>query len=141
MSTATNPVTTSPTFIPTLTRPGDTQKLVRRICNDFYQNRPDGLIGNDDCGQMSAWYLFSAMGLYPVNPVSGEFVFGAPQIARATLDVCKGNTFTMEAKNLSEENMYVEKIEWNGKPYERPFTTYREIMQGGTLTFYMTDRP
>ena len=124
-----------------LDRPEETQKLVRRICNDFYQNKPDGLIGNDDCGQMSAWYLFSLLGFYPVNPVSGEFVFGAPQIPKATLDVGEGKQFTMEAKNLSKENMFVKKIEWNGKPYEQDGITYREIMQGGKLTFHMTDQP
>ncbi|MFA5651600.1 MAG: GH92 family glycosyl hydrolase, partial [Proteiniphilum sp.] len=97
-----------------LDRPEETQRLVRRICTDFYQNKPDGLIGNDDCGQMSAWYLFSALGFYPVNPVSGELVIGAPQIPKATIEVGNGKQFTMVAKNLSKENMYVEKIEWNG---------------------------
>nr|MBP7105479.1 GH92 family glycosyl hydrolase [Fermentimonas sp.] len=79
-----------------LDRPEDTQRLIRQICNDFYQNKPDGLIGNDDCGQMSAWYMFSAMGFYPVNPVSGELVFGAPQLPKTTLNLDNGKTFTIE---------------------------------------------
>jgi iron complex outermembrane receptor protein len=103
-----------------------------------YQNKPDGLIGNDDCGQMSAWYMFSAMGFYPVNPVSGELVFGAPQLPKTTLNLDNGKTFTIEAINLSEENMYIEKIELNGSIYTEKFITYDDIMNGGELTFYMT---
>ncbi|MEL7600014.1 MAG: GH92 family glycosyl hydrolase [Proteiniphilum sp.] len=122
-----------------LDRPEETQRLVRQIITDFYQNKPDGLIGNDDCGQMSAWYLFSAMGFYPMNPVSSELVFGAPQLPKVTLHLADGKTFAMEARNLSAENMYVDKIEWNGQPYDQKFITYADIMGGGTLTFYMTD--
>ncbi|MDD2245744.1 MAG: GH92 family glycosyl hydrolase [Proteiniphilum sp.] len=124
-----------------LDRPEETQRLVRQITNDFYRNKPDGLIGNDDCGQMSAWYMFSAMGFYPVNPVSGELVFGAPQIPKASLNVGNGKYFTMEAKNLSAENMYVERIELNGQPYDKKFITYKDIMNGSKLVFYMTDNP
>lgn len=121
-----------------LDRPEDTQRLIRQICNDFYQNKPDGLIGNDDCGQMSAWYMFSAMGFYPVNPVSGELVFGAPQLPKTTLNLDNGKTFTIDAINLSEENIYIEKIELNGSIYTEKFITYDDIMNGGELTFYMT---
>lgn len=124
-----------------LDRPEETQRLVRRICTDFYQNKPDGLIGNDDCGQMSAWYLFSALGFYPVNPVSGELVIGAPQIPKATIELGNGKQFTMVAKNLSKENMYVEKIEWNGQPYNKKFIAYEDVMNGGTLVFHMTGTP
>ena len=123
-----------------LDRPHDTQKLIRQICRDFYQNKPDGLIGNDDCGQMSAWYLFSAMGFYPVNTVNGEYVFGAPQLSKATIDLANGNSFIMEAFNLSDENLYIEKIELNGEPYTKKFITHDDIMNGGKLTFYMTDQ-
>lgn len=121
-----------------LDRPEDTQRLIRQICKNFYQNKPDGLIGNDDCGQMSAWYMFSAMGFYPVNPVSGELVFGAPQLPKTTLNLDNGKTFTIDAINLSEENMYIEKIELNGSIYTEKFITYDDIMNGGELTFYMT---
>ena len=121
-----------------LDRPEDTQRLIRQICKNFYQNKPDGLIGNDDCGQMSAWYMFSAMGFYPVNPVSGELVFGAPQLPKTTLNLDNGKTFTIEAINLSEENMYIEKLELNGSIYTEKFITYDDIMNGGELTFYMT---
>ncbi|WP_436415394.1 GH92 family glycosyl hydrolase [Petrimonas sp.] len=121
-----------------LDRPEETQRLVRQICTDFYKNKPDGLIGNDDCGQMSAWYMFSALGFYPMNPVSGEFVFGAPQVPMAKINVGNGKWFTMEAKNLSKENLYVEKIELNGQPYDKKFITYQDIMNGSSLVFYMT---
>jgi predicted alpha-1,2-mannosidase len=124
-----------------LDRPEDTQRLIRRITTDFYRNKPDGLIGNDDCGQMSAWYMFSAMGFYPLNPVSGQLVFGAPQIPKASINVRGGKRFTMEAKNLSAENMYVEKIELNGRPYNEKFITCEDIMNGGSLVFYMTGKP
>ena len=124
-----------------LDRPEETQRLVRQITTDFYKNKPDGLIGNDDCGQMSAWYMFSAMGFYPMNPVSGQFVFGAPQIPAAKINLPGGRAFTMEAKNLSDKNLYVEKIELNGKPYTEKFITYKEIIDGSNLVFYMTDKP
>ncbi len=123
-----------------LDRPKDTQRLIRTICNNFYQNKPDGLIGNDDCGQMSAWYLFSAMGFYPLNTVNGEYVFGAPQLSKATIKLENGNTFVMEAINLSDENLYIEKIELNGQPYTEKYITHTDIMNGGKLTFYMTNQ-
>lgn len=118
-----------------------TQELVRQICTDFYKNLPDGLIGNDDCGQMSAWYIFSSLGFYPVNPVSGEFVIGAPQIPAAKIDAGNGKVFSMEAKNISEDNKYVEKIELNGKPYAKQTISYKDIMDGASLVFYMTNQP
>ena len=123
-----------------LDRPHDTQRLIRQICRDFYQNKPDGLIGNDDCGQMSAWYLFSAMGFYPVNTVDGRYVFGAPQLSKAKINLDNGNSFVMEAINLSEDNMYIEKIELNGEPYTENFITHDHIMNGGKLTFYMSNQ-
>ncbi len=124
-----------------LDRPEETQRLVRQITTDFYKNKPDGLIGNDDCGQMSAWYMFSAMGFYPMNPVNGEFVLGAPQIDGAKIDVGSGKYFTMEAKNLSGDNMFVERVELNGKEYTEKFITYKDIMSGSSLVFYMTNTP
>lgn len=124
-----------------LDRPEETQRLIRQICTDFYQNKPDGLIGNDDCGQMSAWYLFSAMGFYPVNPVGGELVLGAPQLPKVVIRLDNGKNFTMEAKNLSEENMYVDRVELNGQPYTKKTISYDAIMQGTTLVFHMTNRP
>src|SRR5690606_6792510 len=120
-------------------KPKKAQELIHKICRDFYKNKPDGLIGNEDCGQMSAWYIFSALGFYPVDPVSGEFVFGAPQIPFARINISEDKIFTVRAVNLSEDNIFVDRIEWNGKPYNRKYIDYKSIMSGGELTFYMTN--
>jgi putative alpha-1,2-mannosidase len=104
----------------------------------FYVNKPDGLCGNDDCGQMSAWYIFSVMGFYPVNPISGQYVLGAPQIAKISLSLPEGKTFTVEAKGLSKDNKYVAAVELNGQPYDRPFITHQDVMKGGKLVFTMS---
>jgi len=117
--------------------PKRTQELVRKICTTLYQNTTDGLCGNDDLGQISAWYVFSTMGFYPVNPVSAEYVFGAPQFKSAVINLADGNTFKIVAKDLSEENKYVKRILLNGKVITTPYITHSQIMQGGTLTFEM----
>jgi predicted alpha-1,2-mannosidase len=119
-------------------RPWRTQELVREIVDKFYIAKPDGLCGNDDCGQMSGWYIFSAMGFYPVDPISGRYVFGAPQVPKVTLGLPGGKTFTVEAKGLSVDNKYVASIELNGKPCDKPSIAHQDIMKGGTLVFTMT---
>lgn len=124
-----------------LDKPEVTQQLVRKITREFYQNKPDGLIGNDDCGQMSAWYMFSVLGFYPVNPVEGEMVFGAPQVPQATIHLEGGKTFVVRAENLSDDNLYVERIELNGNPYNKMSIAYSDIMNGGELVFFMTNKP
>lgn len=83
---------------------------MREICDKFYRAAPDGLCGNEDCGQMSAWYLLSAAGFYPLNPASGEYVLGAPQLPKVSFDVGNGKQFTVLAKNLSRENKYVKSV-------------------------------
>lgn len=124
---------------PYLNKPEEAQKLIRQITTDFYQAKPDGLVGNDDCGQMSAWLLFSSLGFYPLNPVSGEYVIGAPQVPAATIPLKNGKTFTMQTKNLSVNNLYVERIELNGKPYNKKTISHQDIVNGGEIVFYMTD--
>ena len=114
-----------------------TQELVREIVDRFYVNKTDGLCGNDDCGQMSAWYLFSVMGFYPVNPAVGQYVFGAPQIGKISLRLPGQKTFTVEAKGLSKDNRYVASIELNGRPYDKPYLSHQDIMKGGRLVFTM----
>lgn len=118
-------------------RPERTQELIRQIFDTQYLPKPNGLCGNDDCGQMSAWYMFSAMGFYPVNPVSGEYVFGAPQLPKFTLHLADGKTFTIIAEGLSKEHMYVDSITLNGKPYTKNYITHEDIMKGGTLVYKM----
>ena len=122
-------------------RKDKTQTLIRKIFDRFYLPKPDGLCGNDDCGQMSAWYIFSAMGFYPVNPVGGEYILGAPQVSKVSLTLPGDKIFVMEAKGLSKENKYVRSVEWNGKPIIGLSIHHKDIMQGGTLTFIMSDTP
>lgn len=116
------------------------QKYIHRIINEFHNNTPDGMIGNDDCGQMSAWYILSTLGFYPVNPANGEFVLGDPQVKKATLHLKNDKTFTIEANNFSNENIFQENAKLNSKSLSKPFITYSEIMTGGTLNFQMTHK-
>lgn len=118
-----------------------TAELVREVFDKFYKPFPDGLCGNDDCGQMSAWYLFGALGFYPVSPVDGEFVLGAPQIPKATVNLKNGKKFVMIAHNWSESNKYVRSVKWNGLEIKNNEISYGRIMQGGVLLFEMTDKP
>lgn len=118
-----------------------TQARVREIMDTLYTTKPDGLCGNEDAGQMSAWYLFSALGFYPVNPVSGEYVLGSPELESATIKLENGKTFTVIANNQSDQNIYVESMALNGAPLERFFITHEEIMQGGKLIFNMSAEP
>jgi predicted alpha-1,2-mannosidase len=120
--------------------PAKTQQMVRQIADQFYLNTPEGLSGNDDCGQMSAWYVFTAMGFYPVNPADGHYVFGAPQVSSAVISVTGNKTFTIEAKGLSAANKYVQSISLNGKPYVKNYLSHRAIMMGGKLVFVMSNR-
>lgn len=121
-------------------RPERTQELIREIFDTQYSPKPNGLCGNDDCGQMSVWYMFSAMGFYPVNPVSGEYVFGAPQLPEFVLHLADGKTFTIKAEGLSEANKYVKSITLNGEPYTKNFISHADIVKGGTLVYQMTDK-
>ena len=121
--------------------PEKTQLVIREVFDRFYLAQPDGLCGNDDCGQMSAWYIFSAMGFYPVNPISGEYVLGAPQIEKISLSLPEGKTFTVEAKGLSKTNKYVKSVELNGKPVTGLTISHKDVMNGGNLVFTMTDQP
>lgn len=126
------------TYLYTLAgKPERTQELVRQIFDTQYRPEPDGLCGNDDCGQMSAWYMFSAMGFYPVNPVSGQYVFGAPQMPKFVLHLQGGKTFTIIAEGLSKEKKYVESITLNGQPYTKNYISHEDIMKGGTLVYKM----
>jgi predicted alpha-1,2-mannosidase len=119
--------------------PYKTQELIRKIFDDFYFPTRDGLSGNDDCGQMSAWYIFSALGFYPVDPVSNEYIIGAPQVHAMTLNLPNGKRFEMKASNLSQENKYVKAIRLNGQPLTGFIITYDQIKDGGLLEFDMSN--
>ena len=124
-------------LLPYVGRTARQAELVRAVFDEFYVAKPDGLCGNDDCGQMSAWYLFSAMGFYPLNPASGEYVLGAPQLPKVTLRVGNGY-FTVIAKNLSAANKYVKSVSLNGVPVEGFKIRHEDILKGGELVFEMT---
>jgi predicted alpha-1,2-mannosidase len=118
--------------------PWKTQQTVRTILGNQYHTGPDGLGGNDDTGQMSAWYIFSAMGFYPVAPGSAIYQVGSPVIRSATLHLENGNTFLVEAKNQDDKNVFIQKIELNGKILDRLYLTHDEIMKGEKIVFYMS---
>jgi predicted alpha-1,2-mannosidase len=121
--------------------PWKTQKLIHQIDRDFYKTTPDGYIGNEDAGQMSAWYVFSAMGFYPVNPAGGVYVFGSPLLEEAVLNLENGNRFTITAEGLNEKNIYIQKVYLNGKPYDNVWLKHEDIIAGGTLTYKMGSKP
>jgi predicted alpha-1,2-mannosidase len=118
-----------------------TQELNREIQTTMYKNSPDGLCGNEDCGQMSAWYVFSALGFYPVNPAELKYQFGSPIVQEAKLEVAQGKYFTMKAPLASKDNKYIQEVKLNGQVLTRSFITHEEIMDGGILEFEMGAEP
>ncbi len=118
-----------------------TAEKVRYIQDNFYTDDHDGVIGNEDCGQMSAWHILSALGFYQVNPSHGVFVFGSPLFDRAEIALPAGKTFVIEAVNNSPENIYIQSAELNGQPYEKSYITYADLMSGGVLRFTMGAEP
>ncbi|WP_435412857.1 GH92 family glycosyl hydrolase [Psychroserpens mesophilus] len=122
-------------------KPHKTQEKVHQILTELYTNSPDGISGNEDCGQMSAWYVFSSLGFYPVTPASNQYVIGAPLFDKATIHLENGNFFNIIAHNLSHTNKYIESLSLNGNPFKKSFITHEDIINGGTLEFQMTDTP
>ena len=122
-------------------QPWKAQALVRMVLPRMYKPTPDGLGGNDDTGQMSAWYIFSALGFYPVSPSNDRYSLGSPAVEAATLNLENGKTFHIEARNQGARNVYVQRAELNGQPLHRLYITYDEIMNGGNLVFFMGARP
>ena len=125
-------------------QPRKAQELIRKTVRDNYHNAPDGFNGNDDCGQMSAWYLFSVMGFYPVTPASNVFALGAPQFSRMTIDITspktgESHTVTIEAKNLSEKNLHVAGVTIDGEAVEGNFITYDQLLHASRITFTMCE--
>jgi predicted alpha-1,2-mannosidase len=122
-------------------QPWKTQQKVREIAGDEYANHPSGLDGDDDCGQMSAWYVFTALGFYPVNPASGDYMIGSPLFTRATLRLANGRYFAVIAQNNSDDNLYIQSATLNGKPITSPVIRYSDILEGATLRFVMGPKP
>jgi predicted alpha-1,2-mannosidase len=121
-------------------QPKTGQRYIHQVVNEFHNNTPDGMIGNDDCGQMSAWYILSSLGFYPVNPANGTFVLGSPQVKKAVLNIPNHRRFVIKAKHISTENIYQEDPTLNHKLLQRNFIRYDEIIQGGRLRFQMTNQ-
>lgn len=124
-----------------LGKPAKTERMVHTICQTLYNNTTEGLCGNDDCGQMSAWYVMSALGIYQVTPASQDYVIGSPMFSKATIHLENGKQFTIVAKNVSDQNYYISASTLNGKPHNQSFITHKDIMQGGELVFEMTSNP
>jgi predicted alpha-1,2-mannosidase len=122
-------------------QPWKTQLYTARIMQELYNDKSSGYAGNEDCGQMSAWYIFSAMGFYPVNPASGVYCIGSPQLRRAVIHLPGGKTFTVLAPKAGGKNIYIQAAFLNGKPYTDTYLTNSDLMDGGTLTFEMGDKP
>ena len=118
-----------------------TASLVRKLQDQFYTDQPDGYCGNEDCGQMSAWHVMSALGFYQVNPSNGVFVFGSPSFSKAKINLANGKSFTVIANGNSSTNVYIKSAKLNGKPYTKAFITYDEIMRGGSLVLEMSNKP
>lgn len=122
-------------------QPWKAAEKVNEIATKFYTDKPDGLCGNDDCGEMSGWYVLSSLGFYQVNPANGIFVFGTPFFDKATVDVGGGKNFTVIARELTGKNIYIQAVKLNGKPYTKSYITYKDIISGGTLEFTMGATP
>jgi predicted alpha-1,2-mannosidase len=118
-------------------KPWKTQERIRMILPKMYRPTPDGLGGNDDTGQMSAWYIFSSLGFYPVAPGSDQYAVGSPAVDGAVIQVGKGKTLTVKVNNQSDKNVYVQKLLLNGKPVSAPFLSHADLMNGGELIFFM----
>ncbi len=119
-------------------QPWKTQHYAARVMHELYLNTPAGLCGNEDCGQMSAWYVFSAMGFYPVDPVSGRYEIGTPLYPEVRMHLANGKTFTVRANGVSQENCYIRSVTFNGAPYDKTYITHEQILSGGVLEFEMS---
>ena len=122
-------------------QPWKTQKYAAEVMHELYKNTPAGLCGNEDCGQMSAWYVFSAMGFYPVDPVSGRYEIGTPMYPEMRMHLDNGKTFTVLAPTVSKENIYIQSVKLDGKPYDKSYITHEQIMNGSVFEFEMGNKP
>ena len=122
-------------------KPWKAQEKIPMILNSMYRNAPDGLCGNDDCGQMSAWYIFSALGFYPVCPGTTQYAMGSPYVDEAVITLPGDKKLTIKANGLSEKNIYIQSVELNGKQIKTPFLEHKDLISGGELTFTMGPKP
>ena len=122
-------------------QPWKTQKYAAEVMHELYKNTPAGLCGNEDCGQMSAWYVFSAMGFYPVDPISGKYEIGTPMYPEMKMHLANGKTFTILAPAVSKENIYIQSVKLDGKSYDKSYITHEQIMNGSIFEFEMGNKP
>jgi len=122
-------------------QPWKTQQYAAEVMEKLYLNNPSGLSGNDDCGQMSAWYVFSALGFYPVDPVSGRYEIGTPLFEHSEFKLANGKKFTIKANHVNKTNIYIQSVTLDGKPLETSYITHEQIMSGATLVFQMGSKP
>ena len=122
-------------------QPWKTQKYAAEVMHELYKNTPAGLCGNEDCGQMSAWYVFSALGFYPVDPISGKYEIGTPMYPEMKMHLANGKTFTILAPAVSKENIYIQSVKLDGKPYDKSYITHEQIMNGSIFEFEMGNKP
>ena len=122
-------------------QPWKAQKYAAEVMHELYKNTPAGLCGNEDCGQMSAWYVFSAMGFYPVDPISGKYEIGTPMYPEMKMHLANGKTFTILAPAVSKENIYIQSVKLDGKPYDKSYITHEQIMNGSIFEFEMGNKP
>ncbi|QHL86821.1 glycoside hydrolase family 92 protein [Nibribacter ruber] len=126
---------------PYVGQPWKTAEKVRHIVHTMYTDKPDGIIGNEDVGQMSSWYILSTLGFYQVHPANGAFVFGSPAVKKATLHLPNGKTLVISAPQNSRENIYIQRVTLNRKPYTKSYISHKDLMRGGTLEFEMGSKP
>jgi putative alpha-1,2-mannosidase len=122
-------------------QPWKAARRLHQVVTTQYGSKPGSLCGNDDCGQMSAWYIFTCMGFYPVCPASDYYVIGAPQLPEVVMRLSNGKKFTMTAENISGKNIYVQSVKLNGKKWNSPFLPYKALKKGGTIAFTMGSQP
>jgi predicted alpha-1,2-mannosidase len=122
-------------------QPWKAAQRVHEVLKTQYGNKPSSLTGNDDCGQMSAWYIFSTLGFYPVCPGSDYYVIASPALSKAVVHLSNGKDFTVIAENLSDKNIYIQSVKLNGKPLDQPFLPYKELKNGGKIIYTMGPEP
>ena len=124
-----------------INEPWKAQLYSSKVMNEQYTDLPSGYSGNEDCGQMSAWYILSAMGFYPLNPANGIYCLGSPQIEKAVIKFEDGKQFIIKTKNHSKENIYIQSVKLNGSEYGKSYITHKDIINGGTIEFTMDNKP
>jgi predicted alpha-1,2-mannosidase len=124
-----------------LGQPWKTQKYVHQILSEKYDNTPEGICGNEDTGQMSAWYVLSSMGFYPVRHGDGTYIIGSPLYKKVSINLPGGKQLILKTRNLSESNIYIQSVKINGRPYNKAYFQHNDLMQGGEIVFEMGSQP